>query len=69
VTSHFEEICTFARIRDKYAPKEITGVWCNIFGECERCSDNVFVQKIDVVSIGICWVVIEGKIASQHRIL
>lgn len=41
----------------------------DIFGECQGSCDNVFVQKIDIVTIRVGRVVVKGEITCKHRIL
>jgi hypothetical protein len=69
VASDFEEIGTFSRVWNKDPSQEITGVRGDVFGEGERSGDDVLIQKVDVVAIGVGRVVVEGQIAGEHGIL
>jgi hypothetical protein len=62
VPGDFEQVCTFAWVREEYPPQKISGVRCDIFRECKRSRGNVFVQEIDVVSFRVRWIVIERQI-------
>lgn len=64
VPSDFEQVGTFPRVGNQYPSQQVTGVGCNIFGECKGGADDVFVEKIDVVTIWVGRVVVEGKISS-----
>lgn len=44
-------------------------MWRDIFGEGERCRNDIFVQQVDVVAFRVGWIVIEGEIAGEHGIL
>lgn len=63
VASNFEEIGTFARVGNQNPSQEITSMRGHVFGEGERRGDDVFVQKIDVVTIRVGRVVVEWQIA------
>ena len=41
----------------------------DIFWEGKSCSRDVLIQLVDIISIGICRVVIKGQIPSQHSVL
>jgi hypothetical protein len=69
MASNFEQVGTFPRVRNQYPSQKVTSVGCNIFGEGERGGNDVFVKEIDVVSIGVCGIVVEREIASQHSVL
>lgn len=49
--------------------EEIAGHGGDIFGEGEGCRADVFIEKIDVVSLGIGWIIVKREIARQHRVL
>jgi hypothetical protein len=66
---NFKEVSTFSRIWDQYPSEQIAGVRCDIFGECERSVDDVFVEQVDVVAFGVCGIVVKREIACQHGIL
>ena len=44
-------------------------MWRYVFGESERCRNDVLVQEIDVVALWVCWIIVEGQVASQHGVL
>lgn len=69
VARYLKQICTLPWVGYEYAFEKVSCVWCNIFGEREWCGYDVLVQKIDVVALGIRWVVVERKVAGQHGIL
>lgn len=69
VTSHFEKVCSFARVGHQYPSQKIASMRCHVFRERQRCTNNILVQQIDVIAIWICWIIIERQIASQHSIL
>jgi hypothetical protein len=69
VTSDFEQIGALARVGDEDPLQKVSCVRCDVFGESERGRDDVLVQEVDVVTLGICWVVVEGQVAGQHGVL
>ena len=69
VTRHLEQVGALPWVGDKDALEEISCVWCDVFGESERGGDDVLVQKVDVVTLRVSWVVVEGQVASQHGVL
>jgi hypothetical protein len=64
-----EQVSPFSWVRHKDSSQKIAGMRCDIFGEGQRSRNNVFVEKVDVVAFRIGWIVVEGEIACQHRIL
>lgn len=66
---NLEKICTFSWVGDENPAEEVSGVWCDVFWEGEGSGNDVFVQKIDVVALGVCWVVIEREVTGKHGIL
>lgn len=62
VSGNLEKIGPFPRVRHKYASEKIARVRGDVFGECERCGDDVLVEEVDVVTFRIRWIVIEGKV-------
>lgn len=69
VTRNLEQIGALPWVGDEDALEEISGMRCDVFGESEGRGDNVLVQEVDVVTLGVRWVVIEGQVASQHGVL
>lgn len=69
VPGNLEEIGTFPGVGDKDSAEEVARMGGNVFGECERSVDDVLVQEVDVVALGVRRIIIEGKIACQHRVL
>ena len=69
VPRHFEQVCSLSRIRNQYPSQEVARVRSNVFWKGQWSRDDVFVQEINVVSFGICWIVIERQISSQHGVL
>lgn len=69
VLGNLEEICSESWVWLQDPTQQITSVWCHIFWKGERSRRNVLVQKVDVVSLWVGWVVIKGQIASQHCVL
>lgn len=69
VSCYFEQVCALSWIWDKDSSKEVSSMRCDIFGEGKRGRDNVFIQKVDVVSFRIGWIVVERQISCEHSIL
>lgn len=64
VPGDFKEICTFSGIRHEDALQEVASVRRNVLWKGEWSGDNVLVQEVDVISLGIGWVVVEGQVTS-----
>lgn len=69
MSRNLEQIGALPRVGDQYPLEEVSCVRCDVFGERERRGDNVLVQEIDVVALGIRWIVVEWQVASQHSVL
>jgi len=69
VSRNFEEIGTLSWIRNQDTAKQIAGVRCDIFGKGQGCGDDVLVQKVDIVTLWVSRIVIEGQIARKHSVL
>jgi hypothetical protein len=59
VSCNFEEVRALSRVRNKYAAEKVSGVGCDIFGECEWCRNYVFIKEVDIIAFGIGWVIVE----------
>lgn len=44
-------------------------MWRHIFRKCQRSRDNVLVQKINVITIRVGWVIVKGEVSRKHRVL
>jgi hypothetical protein len=60
VSRNFEEIRALSWIWDKDSSEEVSGVWGDVFGECQRRGYDIFVEEVDIVTFGVRWVVIKG---------
>jgi hypothetical protein len=69
VSSNFEQVGTLPGVRNQYPPQKVTGMGCDIFGESERGGHDVFVKEVNVVPVGVCGIVVEWEVTSQHSIL
>jgi hypothetical protein len=69
VSSHFEEVRPLTGVGDEDTTEEISSVWCDILGERQRSRHDILVEKVDIVAFGVGRIVIEGKVASEHRVL
>lgn len=69
VSCNLKQICSPSWIGDEDSPQKIASMWCYIFGEGQRCADNVLVEEIDVIAFWIGRIVVKGKVASKHSIL
>ena len=69
VTRNFKQIRALSRVGDEYPLEKVSCVRRDILGEGEWGGHDVLVQEVDVVALGICWIVVEGQVTSQHGVL
>lgn len=62
------KVSTTGWIWDQHQSQQIPGLGGDEVGEGQGRVDNVSVQEVDVVSVGIGWVIVEWEISSQHGI-
>ena len=69
MTGDFEKVGSLSWVRNQYAAEKITSVRCDVLGKGEGGRDYVFVQEVNVVSLWVGRVVVEGQVTGKHRIL
>lgn len=62
------EISATGRVRDEHHGKEVAGIFGDILGERERSVNNVLVEKVYVITIRVCGIVIEWKVTCKHGV-
>ena len=62
------DISSIFGIRDEHKRQEIPGLGGNVIGEGQWGVDNIFVQQVNVVSVGVGRVVVEGEVTGQHSV-
>lgn len=53
-------VTTLGRIRNEHHPHQVSSVRRHMVGEHQGCNENVVVELVDVVSVGIGRVIIKG---------
>lgn len=56
------------RIRDEHKREEIPGLSGDVVGERQWGVDDIFVQEVNVVSVRVGRVVVEGEVTGQHSV-
>ena len=69
VARNFKEIGPFSRIRNEDATQNIARVRRDVIGEGKRDGNDVLVQEVDVVALGIRRVIVERQEAREHSVL
>lgn len=69
VPCYFKQIRSFAWIGNQNPSKDVAGVWSDILGKGEWSRHDVLVEEVDVVTLGIVWVIVKRKISSKHSVL
>lgn len=66
---NLEKVGSFTWVGNKDALQKVAGVRSDVFGEGEGCGDNILVEKVDVVTFGVGWIIVKRKVSSQHSVL
>jgi hypothetical protein len=59
MSCNLEQVRTFSRVWDQNALQQIPGMRRNIFGECQWGRYNVLIQEVDIIALGVRWIVVE----------
>ena len=62
------DISSVFGIGDEHERQEIPGLRRDVVGERQRGVDNILVQQVDVVSVGVGRVIVEGEVTGQHSV-
>lgn len=63
---HIASLCW---VGDKHHSEEISCIMRDIVRKYKGGRQDIVVQLVDVVAVRVGWVIVERKIARQHRIL
>ncbi len=69
MAGNLEQICPLSWIRHQDATQKVTSMRRDIFGKGQWRGCDVFVEEIDVVTLGVGWIIVERQVACQHGIL
>jgi len=69
VSGDLEQVRTLSRVGYENTFQKISSMRCYVFGKGERGGHNVLVQEVDVVALGVGWIIVEGQVAGKHGVL
>lgn len=60
--------CSFGGFRDEHPKEKVSSRVGDVGGELEGGVEDVLVEEVDVVSVWVGWIVVEGEVARKHGV-